>query len=175
MGWIKRLLGSPEPGGKPSKQSVPAPPPSPPPVYTRYDFSEPGLRVAAIGDLHGRIDLLYPMSLQLDALAQDSAKRLVEVYLGDYVDRGGNAREVVEFLASRMQKSDRDVICLRGNHEQLMLAALESDRSFLSWLKMGGRDHPAFVWCIAAPSERGLHGERDWRLALLCRSSILSS
>lgn len=107
-------------------------------MYTRYVFSEPSIRIAAVGDLHGRIDLLKRLGDQLDAVSRDLSKRLVEIYLGDYIDRGGNASAVIEFLAHRARLTDREVICLKGNHEEMMLAALDSDKAFLSWLSFGG-------------------------------------
>ena len=139
MDWLKRLLGMARGVGKAElrRDLAPAPPPTPV-VYKRYPFTEPGLRIAAIGDLHGRLDLLRQVGAQLDALARDPTKQLIEVYLGDYVDRAGDAKGVVEFLAERSRLSDRRVVCLAGNHEQLLLAALRSDRDFLAWLTMGG-------------------------------------
>lgn len=139
MNWIKRLIGSRAHHGTPVVEPSALPLPKlPPAVYTRYVFSEPSLRIAAVGDLHGRIDLLQRLGARLDALSHDRSKRLVEIYLGDYIDRGGNASAVVEFLAHRTRLADREVVCLKGNHEQMMLAALESDKDFVSWLSFGG-------------------------------------
>ena len=139
MNWIKRLIGSRARRSEPPAQAPVLPSPKPPPaVYTRYAFSDPSLRIAAVGDLHGRIDLLQRLGARLDALSRDRSKRLVEIYLGDYIDRGGNASAVIEFLARRMTLTDREVVCLKGNHEQMMLAALESDKDFVSWLSFGG-------------------------------------
>ena len=136
MNWIKRLTGrSSSPSESLAERLVLRTAPA---VYTRYAFSETSIRVAAVGDLHGRIDLLRRLGTQLDELTQDPSKRLVEIYLGDYIDRGGNANLVVEYLTHRIRLTDREVICLRGNHEQMMLAALESDKDFLSWLSFGG-------------------------------------
>lgn len=139
MDWIKRLIGLKNPQGEfPTEGLLPPVRKAAPTVYTRYVFSEPTLRIAAVGDLHGRIDLLERLGSRLDALSRDRSKQLVEIYLGDYIDRGGSANAVVEFLVRRTALVDRTVICLKGNHEQMMLAALESDKDFVSWLSFGG-------------------------------------
>lgn len=139
MNWITRLIGRDTPPSEPLAHR-PAPPvtTAAPTVYTRYAFSDPSIRVAAVGDLHGRIDLLQRLGAQLDGLTHDPSRRLVEIYLGDYIDRGGNASAVIEFLSRRSTLADREVICLKGNHEQMMLAALDSDKDFSSWLTFGG-------------------------------------
>ncbi len=143
MNWLKRI--------RPGKQGVPGEPvvlaPATPklstPTYTRYRFEEPSLRIAAIGDIHGRIDLLEQIAAQLDELRKDPDKHLVEVFLGDYIDRGGNPKAIIDFLIERTSHKDRDIVCLAGNHEHMMLAALENDKDFLSWLAFGG--HPTLL------------------------------
>src|SRR5262245_21473375 len=58
-----------------------------------------GLRIYAVGDVHGRADLLRAI---LNQIAEDTQERpvreAVEVFLGDYVDRGPNSRDVIETL-----------------------------------------------------------------------------
>ncbi len=72
----------------------------------------------AVGDIHGRDDLLDKAISLIDEHAGDRARRLV--FLGDYVDRGPGSRQVIE----RLIALDGDVVCLRGNHEALMLGGL---------------------------------------------------
>jgi serine/threonine protein phosphatase 1 len=87
----------------------------------------------AIGDIHGRFDLLNSaLSVIGDLEAQDA--RLV--FLGDYVDRGPDSRPVIETLMA-LTTSDR-VICLRGNHEEMMLTAIITG-NMAHWLDNGGR------------------------------------
>ncbi len=99
-----------------------------------------GLRVYAIGDVHGRADLLEEL---YDAIARDAARARgqagVIVHLGDYVDRGAWSRAVLERLLAP-PPGGMARICLKGNHEALMLDFLAGrDHSGL-WLANGGID-----------------------------------
>lgn len=98
-----------------------------------------GIRIYAIGDIHGRVDLLEKLLNQIDAdLVKNSSPQAMEVFLGDYVDRGPASREVLERLIER--KSAREVIFLKGNHEAL-LARFATDPSVLEgWQRVGGLD-----------------------------------
>jgi len=103
-----------------------------------YRFTNDDLCIAAIGDLHGRLDLLQKHFLLLDEIAANSSKRLVEVYVGDYVDRGPNSAQLLETLIERRKLTDRYLVYLRGNHEAMMLAALDDDAAFRQWVGFGG-------------------------------------
>jgi serine/threonine protein phosphatase 1 len=103
-----------------------------------YGFANATVRIAAVGDVHGRVDLLRRVAERLDAFAEDTSKRLVEVYLGDYVDRGADSRGVLDFLIDRSRLKDREVVCLAGNHEEMLLKALDNDEDFIRWLFFGG-------------------------------------
>ena len=62
-------------------------------------YAPPGRRIYAVGDIHGRIDLLRRLNLRILADAEQSgAESCVVVYLGDYVDRGGHSCEVLECI-----------------------------------------------------------------------------
>ena len=94
-----------------------------------------GLRVYAIGDVHGRADCLAEILERIDAdLAGNPVERKRIVMLGDYTDRGPASREVVEILSQKA--GEADFICLRGNHDDWFLRFLtdpdESD-GFLNW------------------------------------------
>lgn len=99
-----------------------------------------GDRVYAIGDIHGRFDLLQRI---LEKIGEHSAalpppRKLHLVFLGDIIDRGPQSAEVLELLYSLERRSDR-VIVLLGNHEEAMLQALRGDlETFRSWLAFGG-------------------------------------
>jgi serine/threonine protein phosphatase 1 len=58
--------------------------------------------------------------------------------LGDYVDRGPDSRGVIDFLVDLQKWSPDQIICLRGNHEDLLLAALEGEDAEMNWLSNGG-------------------------------------
>lgn len=101
-----------------------------------------GMRVYAIGDIHGRRDLLDAL---LDTIAADDRNRggSVEtryIFLGDLIDRGPDSRGVVERLLA-FSTSGANVRFLMGNHEQVFLRALEGDRRALRFLaRIGGRE-----------------------------------
>ncbi len=59
----------------------------------------------------------------------------VEIYLGDYVDRGPNSKEVMELLATRLVRNN--AVCLRGNHEDMMEHYLRDPSILPSWLQLG--------------------------------------
>ena len=101
-----------------------------------------GLRVYAIGDIHGRLDLLDAL---LDSLAADDRARGdgVEtryIFLGDLIDRGPASCGVVERLL-HFSKSGASVRFLMGNHEQVFLRAMTGDRRAMRFLgRIGGRE-----------------------------------
>ena len=96
-----------------------------------------GTRVYAVGDIHGRADLLREM---LERLDEDQSRRpisyAVEIFLGDYIDRGPDSKGVIDVLATRMVRNG--AICLRGNHEKLMEDFLREPSALAPWLKLGG-------------------------------------
>jgi serine/threonine protein phosphatase 1 len=96
-----------------------------------------GLRLAAVGDIHGRVDLLADLQQRLD-LESDGGHPPppIEIYLGDYVDRGAHSRQVIDALIARSH--DRQAVFLMGNHERMMLRALEDPGSVMLWLQNGG-------------------------------------
>lgn len=96
-----------------------------------------GERIYAIGDIHGRRDLLDALMRKIedDAIAYDGAVRYV--FLGDYVDRGPQSREVVSRLIE-IQAQTPNAEFLRGNHEDAMLGALSDDDMARRWIGFGG-------------------------------------
>jgi len=93
-----------------------------------------GQAVYAIGDVHGRDDLLAPL---LDAIAADRAgRRNLLVCLGDYVDRGPASAAVIERLCG-FHAGDFAFVPLKGNHEDLMLEFLADPDEGGPWLANG--------------------------------------
>jgi Calcineurin-like phosphoesterase len=90
-------------------------------------------RLLAIGDVHGCLTAL-------DTLLGFARPTLHDqlVFLGDYVDRGPDSRGVLERLIEL--KRTGQVVCLRGNHEIMMLGAAQSWSAFQFWLQCGGAD-----------------------------------
>lgn len=98
----------------------------------------PGLRIYAIGDIHGRFDLLERMVTEIKGdLDKSRPARTIEIFLGDYVDRGPKSREVMEWLTKIPPLAD-ERICLLGNHEEWLLKALDDHSHMPDWLFNGG-------------------------------------
>jgi len=103
----------------------------------------PGRRVYAIGDVHGCLDRLATMH---EEIAEDLATRPVDdsvlIHLGDYVDRGLDSAQVVDWLSGGAPVPVTRTVNLMGNHEDMMLQALFGmDKEATSiWLANGGAD-----------------------------------
>ena len=98
-----------------------------------------GYRAYAIGDIHGRLDLLDALLLKIerDIAARRRAKNII-VFLGDLIDRGPQSAQVIERLRT-WQARDAKTIFLCGNHEEVLLRVLAGEATVLGdWLKFGG-------------------------------------
>ena len=111
-------------------------PDAPPPVEAGpLEVLEPALYV---GDLHGRLDLFDRLMTlcQEEGLLSDGCRL---VFLGDYVDRGDSSRQVLDWLFRLDSVKDGPVICLKGNHEQMMLDFLDDPKHRARhWFRNGG-------------------------------------
>lgn len=99
-----------------------------------------GHRVYAIGDIHGRIDLLVKLhEAMLDDMASAFARQqqITVVYLGDYIDRGPGSREVIDYLSGEWSPQVRPVF-LRGNHEATLQNFLSDAGVLDAWRNFGG-------------------------------------
>lgn len=89
----------------------------------------------AVGDIHGRLDLLLNLLKKID----DTTSDLPLVFLGDYVDRGPDSAGVLSKLKSLEETSKRQVITLMGNHDVMMLGFIDTpEEEGPRWLKYGG-------------------------------------
>jgi serine/threonine protein phosphatase 1 len=93
----------------------------------------------AVGDIHGRLDLLEVIldRIEADARARGHVERRTLVFLGDYVDRGPDSRGVVDKAVSGLPQGF-DAHFLKGNHEAILLNFLDDTRSLDQWLVNGG-------------------------------------
>ena len=98
-----------------------------------------GQRVYAIGDIHGRCDLLCRMiaRIEADEAGRDPADTTV-ILLGDLVDRGPDSAGVIATAREWAQR--RRVRILAGNHEEMFLGSLERDETLRHFLRHGGRE-----------------------------------
>ncbi len=91
----------------------------------------------AVGDVHGRADLLDTLLAKIDAHAAQRPRRLV--FLGDYVDRGPASSSVLHRVRMLQRRETLHVVCLKGNHEDMMLrAAGGSEELDALWRRNGG-------------------------------------
>ena len=77
-------------------------------------------KIFAIGDIHGCLEKLGELVDKIDI----DYKKDTLVFVGDYVDRGNSAKEVVDYVL-RLKSEYKNVICLLGNHERMFLNYLK--------------------------------------------------
>ena len=99
----------------------------------------PGYRAYAVGDIHGRLDLLDAILEMIeDDFRQRPKSRTIIVFLGDLVDRGPQSAQVVERLRTYRPSFAKPYFLL-GNHEEVMLRVLAGETALIKdWLKFGG-------------------------------------
>ena len=95
-----------------------------------------GTRLYAIGDVHGRLDLLNELEHLISRDLATAPSRVLTVFLGDYVDRGRESAGVLERLSSR--DFCTPTCFLRGNHEEVFLQFFSDPSVLGSWRKFGG-------------------------------------
>jgi serine/threonine protein phosphatase 1 len=113
-------------------------------------------RTIAVGDIHGCAAALEALLDAVQPVADD-----VVVTLGDYIDRGPHSRRVIEILLQLARCCQ--LVPLKGNHELLMLRAIEAPSNMTFWMQSGGlatlasyggvneipREHIEFLWnCV---------------------------
>lgn len=119
----------------------------------KHTFSSPlapDERFSAIGDIHGRDDLFCQL---LDKMAETEAVNERVVTVGDYIDRGEESAQVLRRLRDYHATAEGQLICLKGNHEDMLLKFLDdpTERG-PRWLRYGGLQTFA-SFQLAPPSE----------------------
>jgi len=129
-------------------------------------FVPDGLRIYAVGDVHGRFDLLQQLTGLIERdLKQHSIERSLEIYLGDYVDRGPESRAVLDYLSSAPSICDQR-LCLKGNHDDIFQSFLHDSTVLMDWRGLGGLE-TLFSYGISPPMTR------DPDLAVKCQKQLL--
>lgn len=90
----------------------------------------------AIGDVHGCFDKLDGLMRRCTEYAGTRSFRFV--MLGDYIDRGPDSRLVIDRLRRLCEQRPNAMVCLMGNHEDLLLAAVENPAEIGNWIDNGG-------------------------------------
>lgn len=100
--------------------------------------------IYVIPDVHGRANELQLICNRILPLRHTEGIKDQIVFLGDYIDRGSHTPEVIDLLISLKEKYPEQIVFLRGNHEQMMLASLglssflEGQSALRNWLANGG-------------------------------------
>lgn len=119
-----------------------------------------GVAIWAIGDVHGRLDLIKPL---VNAILDDAAglvgKRKIVIFLGDYIDRGPDSRAVVQYLATLAADNEIEWRFLKGNHEEAMIRFLRNGSGGSEWCEYGG-DATLHSYGLRAPDMR--HKPEAW-------------
>ena len=116
-GWLRKL-GAP---GRVAAPRVPA-----------------GEVVYAIGDIHGRLDLLKGMIAFIDHDEVAASTTKTVIFLGDYIDRGPDPKGVIDAITTLQRSGRHRVITLMGNHESALLSFLDNDQIGPDWAMHGG-------------------------------------
>lgn len=125
----------------------------------------PDMFVAAIGDIHGRADLLEALWPRIQALAQKSdCRHRVLVFLGDYVDRGPDSARVVSRIVAGFDGFE--TICLKGNHEEVLLQFLSDPSVGPTWESFGGTPTLQSYGVAHAPDSNWLQTRASFAMAL---------
>ena len=97
----------------------------------------PGHYVVAVGDVHGRLDLLEALWPQIDAASRlSSARHRTLIFLGDYIDRGLHSAHVIDRLLEGFPGFE--TIFLKGNHDDTLLQFLIDPSIGDVWRNFGG-------------------------------------
>jgi serine/threonine protein phosphatase 1 len=121
-----------------------------------------GYRVYAIGDVHGRLDLVDELlhRIELDRQARGQAKTVI-VFLGDLIDRGPASAQVIERLRTYSPHGAR-LVFLVGNHEEVLLRILRGESQYLrDWLRFGGAECAKSYGINPASLKRGVERAVD--------------
>src|ERR1700676_2156747 len=96
-----------------------------------------GVRIYAISDIHGCAHLLEQMLKVIDAdIAHSKPYHAIEVFLGDYIDRGPDSRSTLDLLIRRARRSN--TVFLKGNHEAFLAEVFRDPSRVADWAQVGG-------------------------------------
>ena len=119
----------------------------------------------AIGDVHGSFDKLQSLLAACDRLCAGKDARFI--FIGDYIDRGPRSKDVVDFLIAGQADQGRRFVCLRGNHEEMLIRAADKDRSDIDLMTWWGNGGEQTLDSYGADDPGDLPAEHlDWMRAL---------
>ena len=95
------------------------------------------MNIFAIGDIHGCLNELVSLQKKIFSYPKFEKENDLIVYIGDYIDRGPNSKEVIDHIL-KLQRENINSIFLMGNHEQVMIDFLFNDINNLRyWINLG--------------------------------------
>lgn len=115
--------------------------------------------VYAIGDVHGRADLLKGLMKVIESDENTGEEKPHIVFLGDYIDRGFQSRDVIEMLIDLADDQQYETVFLKGNHEQAMLHFLSDHNIGPEWANFGGRE-TLISYNVAPP--KSVEAAEEW-------------
>lgn len=96
-----------------------------------------GVRIYAIGDIHGCADLLDALLRRIEThMLANPTRECIEIFLGDYIDRGPASQAVLERLVGHKQTYRR--VFLKGNHETYLSDFIKRPFILQDWQRLGG-------------------------------------
>jgi len=103
-------------------------------------LSTEGRLIYAVGDVHGNLELLEALVLEItrDALASAPEVRPMLIFVGDYLDRGPASAGVIDLILTLRKSSVFELRLLKGNHEEAMLTFLVDPLFGRTWSQFGG-------------------------------------
>jgi serine/threonine protein phosphatase 1 len=118
-----------------------------------------GTRIYAIGDIHGRLDLLDSVLARIDTdMRVHPASNAIRIFVGDYIDRGPDSKRVLDRLVNYCQT--QPTVCLMGNHEAFLREFLKNPGVLLDWRHCGGLD-TLLSYGLAPRIEADAHDRRE--------------
>ncbi len=113
--------------------------------WPEFDTASPAVtgsrRIYAIGDIHGYDDLLGALQQAIAAdMACYPAEQVLIIYLGDLIDRGPNSFAVIDMIIDHKENppANAQVMCLRGNHDEWLIAFVDDASIVSPWALKGG-------------------------------------
>lgn len=105
--------------------------------------------IYVIPDIHGAVDLLEQCLVRILPLRNKNGKKDMLIFLGDYIDRSEDSHLVIDILIELQKNYPDQVVCIKGNHEHMLLMGLEKYPGYLPyeykaqwdmWLHNGGKE-----------------------------------
>lgn len=130
-------------------------------VIDRTTHAPDGTCIYAIGDIHGRADLL---EILMDKITSDTENlpedtKVQIVFLGDYIDRGLRSRAVIDYFLSD-KLAAFETIFLMGNHEEALLKFFDDEDFGKQWVRFGGGE-TLYSYGLQPPNTRASLGSHD--------------